>query len=106
MADAQTSPWPEDFFQFAFIPAMDDKLHELEQVLFRETGTLGVRRCRYERTKQPREETTVQTEWGPVRLKAGKPEYEDCARIARERNVPLREVTSAASRGRSDLGES
>ncbi len=73
------------------------KLGELEAILFRETGTLGIRRCRYERTKQPRETTTVETPWGPVRLKAGKPEYEDCARIARDRGLPLREVVDAVT---------
>jgi uncharacterized protein (TIGR00299 family) protein len=83
----------------------DDKLRDLEQVLFRETGTLGVRRRRYERTTQPRAESTIETEWGPVRTKAGKPEFEDCARIARERGLPLRDVLTAASRDRSDLGE-
>jgi len=70
----------------------DDKLRELEQVLFRETGTLGVRRRRYERTTQPRAQSTIETEWGSVRTKAGKPEYEDCAQIAREHGVALREV--------------
>lgn len=72
--------------------AAESEITNLESILFRETGTLGVRRCRYERTKQPREETTVATKWGPVRVKAGKPEYDDCAKIAREREVPLREV--------------
>src|SRR5947209_1976540 len=54
--------------------AHDERVPELEQILFRETGTLGVRRCRYERTKQPRAESSVQTPWGPGRVKAGKPE--------------------------------
>src|SRR5262249_24078279 len=72
--------------------AEESKAAELEAILFRETGTLGVRRCRYERTKQPREERTATTPWGMVRVKAGKPEYEECARIAREHNVPLRDV--------------
>jgi uncharacterized protein (DUF111 family) len=72
--------------------ADDAKWRELEQIVFHETGTLGVRRCRYERTKQPRETKVVETQWGPVRLKAGKPEYEDCARIAREHDVSLRDV--------------
>jgi uncharacterized protein (TIGR00299 family) protein len=78
--------------------AQEERLGELEQIMFRETGTLGVRRCRYERTKRPREESTAQTPWGPVRLKAGKPEYEDCARLARENGVPLRDVLRAIQR--------
>jgi uncharacterized protein (TIGR00299 family) protein len=73
----------------------------LEQILFRETGTLGVRRCRYDRTKRQREESTVETHWGPVRLKAGKPEYDDCARIAREHEIAVRDVISAVAPSRS-----
>jgi hypothetical protein len=79
--------------------AADDKLDELQQIVFRETGTLGIRRCRYDRSKQPRPETSTETAWGPVRLKAAKPEFEDCARIAREQNIPLREVLQRISRG-------
>jgi len=79
------------------ILAHDERLAELERIMFTETGTLGVRRCRYERTKQSRAESTVQTPWGPVRVKAGKPEYDDCARLARENCVPLREVVAATN---------
>jgi pyridinium-3,5-bisthiocarboxylic acid mononucleotide nickel chelatase len=82
--------------------AHDHKFGELESIMFRETGTLGVRRCRYSRTKQPRPEGTVQTPWGPVRLKAGKPEYDDCARLAREHGVPLREVYKRIHHGGTD----
>jgi uncharacterized protein (TIGR00299 family) protein len=81
--------------------ARDDAAGELERIIFRETGTLGVRRCRYSRTIQPRAETNVQTPWGPVRVKAGKPEFEDCARIARENRTSIREVMHAAMRDRS-----
>jgi uncharacterized protein (TIGR00299 family) protein len=76
--------------------AHEERAGELERIIFSETGTLGVRRCRYERTKQPRAESTVQTRWGTVRLKAGKPEYDDCARLARENGVPLRSVYEEA----------
>jgi uncharacterized protein (TIGR00299 family) protein len=79
--------------------ATDDKLDELQQIVFRETGTLGIRRCQYERSKQPRPESSAETPWGPVRVKAGKPEFEDCARIAREQGIPLREVVQRISRG-------
>ncbi|MFV0446823.1 MAG: nickel pincer cofactor biosynthesis protein LarC, partial [Planctomycetaceae bacterium] len=38
----------------------------LENILFSETGTLGVRRSQMERAKQSRAACTVHTEWGPV----------------------------------------
>jgi len=88
----------------------------LEAILFRETGTFGVRRHTTSRSKMGREAVTVGTPWGPVRAKRGwrgdvevvTPEYEDCARVARENDVPLREVyaavTSAGARSVSEGG--
>ncbi|MCI0700063.1 MAG: nickel pincer cofactor biosynthesis protein LarC [Planctomycetia bacterium] len=78
-----------------------EKSRELEAILFRETGTFGVRRTSATRTKLQREAVTVSTPWGPVKAKRGwradgfevfTPEYEDCARVAREQNIPLRDV--------------
>lgn len=88
--------------------ADDARRADLEAILFRETGTFGVRRHRAERTKLRREPATVETPWGPVKAKRGRradgfavltPEYEDCARVARERGVPLREVYAAVTKG-------
>jgi uncharacterized protein (TIGR00299 family) protein len=80
--------------------ATPDKASALEAILFRETGTFGVRRYAAQRSKLRREACTVETPWGPVKAKRGwndgvevvTPEYEDAARLARERQVPLREV--------------
>jgi uncharacterized protein (TIGR00299 family) protein len=79
----------------------------LEAILFREAGTFGVRRYAATRSKLEREAITVPTPWGRVRAKRGwrgelevvTPEYEDCARVARENDVPLREVYAAALKG-------
>lgn len=70
------------------------------ETLLAETTTLGVRTYRCLRSCVDREEQTVQTRWGPVRVKVGRygprakvaPEYEDCRRVAREQQVPLLEV--------------
>lgn len=76
-------------------------LAAIEGVLFRETRTFGIRRQLAQRHKLEREMITVETPWGPVKAKKGwrdggetivTPEYEDCARIAREHGIPLREV--------------
>ena len=84
--------------------APEATLPALEAILFRETATLGIRRYPVQRSKLRREAITVQTPWGPVRGKRGwreggpvvfSPEYEDCARVAREHGVPLREVYAA-----------
>ncbi len=76
---------------------------EMESILFRETGTFGIRRTSMQRSILKREIATVQTPWGEVRVKKGwrgeetpivTPEYEDCARIAREQNLSLNEIYS------------
>jgi uncharacterized protein (TIGR00299 family) protein len=72
-------------------------------VLFRETTTLGVRIQPVGRKKLPRQTRTVRTSFGTVNAKAvvweGKEylraEFEECKRIAQERNLPLREVYAA-----------
>jgi uncharacterized protein (TIGR00299 family) protein len=77
----------------------------LVDILFRETTTFGVRRYPVERYKLERRACTVETPWGPVQGKLGwrdgqppsfSPEYEDCARVARETGVALREVYARA----------
>jgi pyridinium-3,5-bisthiocarboxylic acid mononucleotide nickel chelatase len=84
-----------------------DRADELREVLFRETGTLGVRASRVEKQALDREHITVPTRHGSVRVKVGSlrgspvsvsPEYEDCARVAREAGVPLRDVFDEATR--------
>ena len=72
-----------------------------EAVIFRETTTLGIRRSTQQRTILHREIQTVKTEYGEVKIKVAKsgetivnvqPEYEDCAEIARLKNISWREV--------------
>src|SRR5262249_50640809 len=87
-----------------------DKIAEMEAILFRETATFGIRRYPAQRHKLRREPCTVQTPWGPIRGKMGRrngltiftPEFDDCARVAREHNIPLREVYDQARRGKHD----
>lgn len=76
------------------------KLDAVLQILFRETTTLGVRIQPVERRKIGRSTRTVSTSLGMVKVKvilrdSGEtlvPEFEECKRIAREKNIPLIEV--------------
>jgi pyridinium-3,5-bisthiocarboxylic acid mononucleotide nickel chelatase len=72
---------------------------------FEETTTLGVRRHAVGRDALDRELSTVDTPYGPVRVKVARsggrelgahPEYDDCARVAREKGVAVKEVMAAA----------
>jgi uncharacterized protein (TIGR00299 family) protein len=91
--------------------APESALPELEEILFRETMTFGIRRYPVQRHKLQRRACMVGTQWGPVQGKLGwlegkppifTPEYEDCARIARQHGVPLREVYKQAQQSYSD----
>jgi uncharacterized protein (TIGR00299 family) protein len=82
-----------------------EKIDKIERILFRETGTLGVRRWPVSRHKLERRGHTVETEWGPVEGKLGwiegqppsfSPEFEACQRVAAEKGVPLKAVYEAA----------
>jgi uncharacterized protein (TIGR00299 family) protein len=77
----------------------------LEETLFIEGATLGVRRHSVERTALPRRFVVVRTPYGAVRVKVAEfrgrrvraaPEYEDCRALAERRRVPLAEVVAAA----------
>ena len=77
-----------------------NKETELTELIFSETTTLGIRRLPVQRHILERRTDTVQTPYGPIRVKiadlGGKqritPEYDDCARIAREQQVPILDV--------------
>lgn len=76
------------------------KTDELVRVLFSETGTLGIRTREENRLTLTRSAETVETEFGPVRVVrspyGNKPEYEDCKKIAEEKNLPLETIRRAA----------
>jgi uncharacterized protein (TIGR00299 family) protein len=89
----------------------EEKLPALEEILFRETTTFGIRRYLVSRHKLNRKPCTVSTPWGPIQGKLGwqqdrtpvfSPEYEDCARVARQHGVALREVYLLAQRAYLD----
>jgi len=87
----------------ALAPA--ERADDLARLLFGEGATLGLRMWPVERRALERDEVAVETDFGPVRVKraylsgevvSAKPEHDDCARLAREKGVPLRAVFEAA----------
>ena len=84
-------------------PASRDRLIDL---VFRETTTIGVRTYEVQRQTLARESVPVETPLGSIRMKISRlngtvlnaaPEYEDCQRIAAQKNVPLKEVLATAN---------
>lgn len=79
-----------------------EQLEQLSRLLLTETTAIGLRYYRAGRIVLQRRIAEQQTEFGPVRFKEvidirgnvlrALPEYEDCRRIAREKEIPCREV--------------
>lgn len=85
-----------------------EKISVCEQILFQETGTFGIRRQTIARSILQRERVEVDTPWGKVGAKRGwrsgvqilSPEFEDCARVASNHGVALRDVYDAVRKHR------
>jgi uncharacterized protein (TIGR00299 family) protein len=79
----------------------------LMSLVFAETTTFGARTYSAQRRTLPRESVNVHTKFGDVRIKLSRvngsirhvaPEYEDCRKLATEKNVPLHQVIDEAVR--------
>ncbi len=78
---------------------------DLQQLIFRETTTLGIRVREENRVILAREIIPVETDFGVIHIKTGSwqgeewnaaPEFEDCRRAAAAFDVPLKTVMQAA----------
>jgi len=81
--------------------AHKERLDRIEQVIFSETTTLGLRYMHAVCHRLGRRFVTVDTPWGGVRVKTGyhqgrlvqyAPEFRDCEAIALKHGVPLKQV--------------
>ena len=87
------------------IVAPPGRREALSDIVFRESTTLGLRFQEVSRERLDREIVTVETSLGPVRVKVGQragvvvnalPEFDDCARLAAERNLAVKDVQALA----------
>src|SRR3989339_1963644 len=81
-------------------------LNQFEELIFKHTTTLGFRYSPVTAHRLERRFEEVDTPWGRVKIKLGfyngkmttfAPEFEDCAQLARETGIPLKEVFAAAN---------
>jgi uncharacterized protein (TIGR00299 family) protein len=82
-----------------------EDIQQAEQVIFEKGITFGVRKQILQRRKLAREFVSVKTEFGEIRIKAGrlegkivnaKPEFSDCRLAAEKHNVSVKVVLDAA----------
>jgi pyridinium-3,5-bisthiocarboxylic acid mononucleotide nickel chelatase len=85
--------------------ARPDDREALSSLLFAETTTIGVRYREMLRDRLEREQRTIETPLGPVRFKVASrdgrvlnaaPEFDDCAKLAAARGVPIKDVQALA----------
>ncbi len=78
-----------------------EKIPELENIIFLNTTTIGIRKIKLERSKLSRKLIDFKTEYGDVKLKRvilpdgtirNYPEYDTVAKLAREKGIPLIEI--------------
>ena len=78
----------------------EEDMETLQNIIFEETTTIGIRYTKMKRTILQREERVVQTPWGETSVKVcrlnGKeqlyPEYESVAQLSRENEVPFTQI--------------
>lgn len=77
-----------------------EQREQMVRLIFRHTTTLGIRQTPHRRYTLTRREEQVMTPYGPVSCKISqgwgvsrrKPEYEDLARLAREKDIPIHQL--------------
>jgi uncharacterized protein (TIGR00299 family) protein len=96
------------------IVAPPDAREPLTTIVFRESTTIGVRYREMQREVLDRDVLAVATPLGEIRFKVARrdgrilnasPEFDDCVRIARERDVPVKDVQAAATKAFLDRGD-
>jgi len=82
-----------------------EDVQQLEEILFEQGLTFGIRKQILQRSKLARDFVTVETEFGEIRIKTGtlggkivnaKPEFSDCVSAAKKHNVPVKTILDAA----------
>lgn len=85
----------------------ETQIRKLEQIIFEETTTIGIRRARMERTVLKREDTSILLKEGEMKVKKcilpdGQvrhyPEYEDVAALARQSGLSFQQVMDVVRR--------
>ena len=85
----------------------EQNLKEILEVLFSEATTLGVRIREIKRLRLAQQNFIAETKYGKIRVKVGifkgniknvAPEYEDCKKIAKQHQVPLKEIYEEAKK--------
>jgi hypothetical protein len=92
-----------------------DLVPALQEILFRETTTIGLRWRLENKVALAREFVEVETSSGKVKIKIARlgsgvivnaaPEFEDCRTIAAEHSVPLKQVMEEATQAYAALKE-
>ncbi len=86
-------------------------VEKIGDIIFRETSTAGIRFRSEERLILERRIKTIETEFGPIRVKLLQlkndikiqPEFDDCAEAARRYNIPLADVIGKVRRQAESL---
>lgn len=90
----------------------EEDIERLQEIVFRNTTTIGIRRVKMERTILKRENQALDTPLGQVRVKLCDlgtekriyPEYDSVVELCREHELSYQEVWNIVSRAASEMG--
>ena len=91
------------------VVARPEHREALSGIVFRESTTLGIRFREMDRERLERDQIEVETPLGTVRFKVARrageevilnaaPEFEDCARLAEQHGLPVKEIQAVATK--------
>jgi uncharacterized protein (TIGR00299 family) protein len=82
-------------------------LNKLSKIVFKETTTIGIRYHEADRLILDRKIINTRTKYGTIRVKVStgpdgistiSPEYDDCVKLARQKNIPIKTIYESARR--------
>jgi len=91
-----------------------ENLKKVIDKIFEETTTFGIRVYETQRYKLPRSFKKIKTKYGALNIKIGKvgdkvisasAEYEDCRKLAKDRNIPLKKIYEATAESKRQLAD-
>jgi uncharacterized protein (TIGR00299 family) protein len=90
----------------------DEYEKSIEEIIFKETSTLGIRKYDVYKKMLRRESENITTQYGDIRVKKAyyngsilkfKPEYEDCKRISQQQKIPISYIYKEIEKNASEV---
>lgn len=85
----------------------EELLGKMKEIIFIHSSSIGIREYKVKKNMLRREETTIDTAYGPIRIKQSfyngklvrsKPEFEDCKELAKKHQISMYEIEKTVNK--------